>query len=195
MAIVYQVFSNGGTGGAIDYTMPIATVSGTSYTTGALAVSGDYRFAVRAMDTVTGLSEANTQAVVRIALDAAGNDVGQVPNPPFALAVRPTSGGGCLVAWTYFTAGQAAAPTDFLIYLTAGASPSLATPAATVPYQAGVLAYSCQLGGLADATTYTVAVVSRGASDLLTSTAAIATVVGDATPPGDIEALAAVAVP
>src|SRR5438309_5114675 len=113
MAIVYQVFSNGGTGGPIDYSTPIATVSGTSYMTGALAAPGDYRFAVRAKDTGTALAEANTQASVRIALDAAGRDIGRVPNTPFATVARPTSGGGGLVEWSYFAAGQAVAPSNF----------------------------------------------------------------------------------
>ena len=193
MAIVYQVFSNGGTGGPVDYSTPIATVTGTSYTTGALAAPGDYRFAVRAKDAVTGLAEANTQASVRVVLDASGNDIGRVPNPPFAPVARPTSGGGCLVAWSYFAAGQAAAPSSFLVYLTAGTSPALTTPVATVPYRPGVSGYSCQLGGLADATTYTVAVVAVAATGLA-SAAATATVVGDATPPTDVEALAATAV-
>lgn len=195
MAIVYQVFSNDGAGGPINYAAPIATVTGTSYTTGALAASGDYRFAVRALDTVTGLAEANTQARVRVVLDATGNDVGQVPNAPFAVVARPASSGGCLVAWSYFAAGQSAPPTAFLVYLTAGTTPSLTTPAATVAYRPGASGYSCGLGGLADGGTYTVAVVAQGATPALASAAATATVVGDATPPGDVEALAAVAVP
>ncbi len=176
MAIVYQIFSNGGSGGPVDYSTPIATVSSTSYTTGALAPSGDYRFAVRAKDTITELAETNTQASVRIALDASGQDVGRLPNAPFALVARPTSNGGCLVAWSYFAAGQAAAPTSFLVYLAAGTTPSLTTPVATVAYQAGVSGYSCQLGGLADATAYTVAVVSQGAIAPLISAASSALV-------------------
>lgn len=195
MAIVYQVFSNDGHGGPIDYTTPIATVAGTSYTTGPLAASGDYRFAVRAKDAATGLSEANTQASVRIALDAGGNDVGAAPGAPFALVARATSGGGCLAEWSYLGGKQAPAPASFLVYLTAGTSPALTIPVATAPYRPGVSGYSCRLGGLADAVTYTVAVVARGASPLLVSGPAVATVVGDATPPEDVESLAAVAVP
>jgi hypothetical protein len=195
MAIVYQVFSNDGAGGPIDYSTVVATVYGASHTTVTLAPSGDYRFGVRAMDTATGLAEANTQASVRIALDAAGNDIGQVPNAPFAATARATSGGGCLVSWSYFAAGYAAAPTNFLVYLTAGTSPSLSTPAATIAYQPGVVGYSCQLDGLLDAMTYTVSVVSRGAGASASSVASSATVIGDVTPPGDIEALTAVAIP
>ncbi len=195
MAIVYQVFSNDGAGGPIDYSTVVATASSTSYTTGALAPSGHYRFAVRAMDTATGLAEANTQASVQIVLDTAGNDVGHVPNAPFAVTARATSGGGCQVAWTYFTAGQAGAPTDFLVYLTAGIAPTLTTPAATIAYQPRVAGYSCQLGGLSDATTYTVSVVSVGTGASAASAANSATVVGDATPPADVDSLAAVAIP
>jgi hypothetical protein len=194
MAIVYQVFSNGGSGGPVDYSTVVATVSGTTYTTGALTASGDYRLAVRAMDTATGLAEANTQATVRIVLDSAGDEIGPIPNAPFALTVRATAGGRCLVAWSYFAAGQAGAPTDFLLYLTVGSSPSLTTPAATVPYQSGVASYSCQLSGLADATAYTVSVVSQGATSSAASAAASAAVVGDSTPPGDVDSLAVSAV-
>ena len=195
MAIVYQVFSNNGAGGPVDYSTVIATVTGTTYTTAALAASGEYRFAVRAMDTATGLAEANTQASVRIVLDASGNDIGPVPNAPFAVTARATPGGGCLVTWSYFAAGQAAAPTEFLVYLTAGATPSLTTPVATVAYQAGVAGYSCQLAGLADATAYTVSVVSHGAGASAASGAASAAVVGDSTPPGNVDSLAASAMP
>ena len=194
MAIVYQVFSNDGAGGPSDYSTVVATVSGTSYTTGALTASGDYRFAVRAKDTATGLAEANTQASVRIVLDSAGNEIGRVPNAPFAVAARATSG-GCQVTWSYFAAGQAGAPTDFLVYLTAGVTPSLTTPAATVAYQPGLAGYSCQLGGLSDATTYTVSVVSMGTGASAASAASSATVIGDTTPPSNVDSLAAVAVP
>jgi hypothetical protein len=194
MAIVYQVFSNNGAGGPIDYSTVVATVAGTSYTTGTLASSGDYRFGVRAMDTTTGLAEANTQASVRIVLDAAGDNVGQVPNAPFAVTARATPGGGCQVTWSYFAANWAPAPADFLVYLTAGTSPSLTTPIATVTYQSGMASYSCQLGGLSDATTYTVTVASRRAGASAVSPASV-TVVGDSTAPSDVESLAAVAVP
>ena len=195
MAIVYQVFSNNGAGGPIDYSTVIATVSGASYTTGALVPSGDYRFAVRAMDTATGLAETNTQASVRVTLDAAGNDIGRVPNAPFAVAARATSGGGCQVTWSYLAAVQARMPTGFLVYLTAGTSPSLTTPSATVAYQPGLAGYSCYLAGLSDATTHTISVVSVGYVASAISAAASATVIGDSTPPADVDSLAVVAVP
>jgi BRCT domain type II-containing protein len=55
--------------------------------------------------------------------------------------------------------------------------------------------YSCQLSGLSDAATYTVSVVSQGAVTSAMSVATSVTVIGDATPPEDIEGLAAVAIP
>ncbi len=195
MAIVYQIFSNNGAGGPIDYSTVVATVSDTSYTTGDLVPSGDYRFGVRAKDTVTGLAEANTQASVRVTLDVNGNDIGLVPTAPFAVAARATTGGGCQVTWSYFAAVEAGVPTQFCVYLTAGNSPSLTTPSATIAYRPGVTGYSCQLAGLSDATTYTVSVVSLGAIASATSASVSATVIGDSTPPANVDFLAAVAVP
>jgi hypothetical protein len=194
MAIVYQVYSNDGKGGPVDYANPISTVSGTTYTTGSLSASGDYRFAVRAMDTTTGLLEANTQASIRLRLDASGNEVGQVPNAPFAPIARLSPNGGCLFAWSYFATGQAVAPTTFLVFLTSGATASLVAPVANVSYQPGVLSYSTQLNGLSDGATYTVSVVSQAAAG--TMSAAVSTlVIGDSTPPLDVEGLSALAVP
>jgi hypothetical protein len=194
MAIVYQIYSNGGSGGPVDYSNPIATVTGTSYSTGPLSVSSAYCFAVRAMDTTTGLLETNTQANVWLRLDASGNDIGQIPSAPFAQVARATSGGGCLIVWSYLGTARAIAPAAFLIYLTPGSTPNLTSPVATVPFQLGISNYSFQLGGLLDGVTYTVSIVSQGASGA-TSIATSATVVGDSTPPGDIDSLTAVAVP
>ena len=193
MAIVYRVYSNGGSGGPIDYSTPIATAASPSYTTGPLSASGDYRFGVHAFDGSSGIEELNTQASVRITLDAGGNDVGQAPNAAYATVARPTANGGCLVTWAYPSSGQAPTPTAFLIYLTAGLTPNLATPSATVAYSRSLSGYRCQLTGLADGTTYSVAVVSQAAGGRV-SNPVVATVVGDSTPPEDVDALTAVAV-
>jgi len=196
MPIVYRIYSNAGTGGPVDYASPVATATGLSATVGPLSPSGDYRYAVRAMDAATGIEEANTQATVGVTLDAAGLAVGPRPNAPFAAFARPTPGGGCRVAWAYGPAGQAAAPAAFLVYLTAGPAPDLAAaPAASVAYRPGISSYSCPLAGLVDGAAYTVAVVAQGGAGLGSSPAATATALGDATPPEDVDALAAVAVP
>jgi hypothetical protein len=194
MAIVYQIYSNGGAGGPVDYSNAIGTVTGTSYSAGPLSVSNAYCFAVRAMDTTAGLLETNTQANVWVRLDALGNDIGQVPNAPFAPVARATSSGGCLVAWSYLGTSRANAPTFFLVYLTQGSTPLLTSPAATVTYLPGVSGYSFQLSGLLDGIAYIVSVVSQGPSGAK-SVVASTTLVGDSTPPGDVDTLAGVAVP
>jgi hypothetical protein len=195
MAIVYNIYSNGGSGGPVNYSTPIATTSNLSYTVGPLPQASDCRFTVRVKGTVAGIEESNTQASVRVVLDASGLDVGQRPNAPSALTARATSNGGCLAAWAYQSVGQIAPPTCFLIYLTAGATANLTTPSATVAYVPATSSYSCQLVGLADGSAYTVAVVTQGASSALASAAVTALVSGDSTPPNAVDALVAVPVP
>src|SRR5205085_892840 len=58
MALVYRVYSNGGTGGPVDFTSPVATTGGLTSTVGPLAPSTDTTFVVRAFDPATGLEEA-----------------------------------------------------------------------------------------------------------------------------------------
>ena len=157
-------------------------------------MSSAYRFAVRTMDTTAVLLEANTQANVCVRLDAWGNDIGQVPNVPFAPVARATSSGGCLVAWSYLASARGNAPTAFLVYLTPGSTPNLTNPVATVTYQPGVSGYSFQLNGLLDGIAYMVSIVSQGASGA-TSVATSTTVVGDSTAPGDVDTLTGIAVP
>ena len=193
MTILYRVYSNGGSGGPINDSSPIATVAGLTFTTGSLRGPGIYRFGVHAFDSSTGIEELNTQASVCIVLDANGNDVGQGPNAPYALLARPTSNGGCRVDWAYSSRGQAATPMTFLVYLNIGATPNLTTPVASAAYSLGLTSYGCQLSGLADGVTYTVAIVSQTAGGQ-TATAIVTTVVGDSTPPGDVDALVAYAV-
>lgn len=191
MAIIYRIYSNGGSGGPIDVATPIATTTGTTYTPPALAPSGDYRFAVRAHDTETGIEEANTQATVRLTLDGSGRAVGRGPNPVHALVARPLAGGDCRVEWAYHPAGQSMPPGTFAVYLTVGPTPALASPVAIVPHRAGTHGYSCPLRGLDDSTVYSVSVVARGVDDLATSLPVSTTVRGDSTPPDDVEGLTA----
>ena len=73
MAISYNIYANDGMGGDVDYSTPIATTSDLTYATGPLATPSDNTFAVRAFDTASCIEEANTDARVRIILDASGN--------------------------------------------------------------------------------------------------------------------------
>ena len=147
---IYNIYSNGGTGGPVDYSTPIATTASLSYVTGTLAAPSDNTFAVRCLDPSTNLEEANTDARVRIVIDANGLDVSSRPNPPDALVVRPTANGGCKVSWSYSSAGQGGLPSGFFVYLTPGAVANYANPAATVPFVPGRAGYTCNLTGLAD---------------------------------------------
>ena len=193
MGIAYNVYANDGLGGAVNYAAPIATTAALTYSPGPLPMASDTTFAVRAFDTATGLEESNTEARVRVILDANGQDVTARPNPPNALAVRATSGGGALATWGYNPVGQGGAPAAFLVYLTPGAVPNYAAPAATVPYFAGTPRFSCALAGLADGVTYAVAVRASNAAATEGNTSAVALVSGDSTPPSNVDVLAGVA--
>ena len=193
MSIVYRIYSNGGTGGPIEYSTPLATIPDLTYTTGPLAPSGDYRFGVRAFDTATGIEEANTQATRRLVLDGLGRDTGEAPNAIHALIARPLADGNLRVAWAYRSAGQAATPISFEVYLTSGSTPDLTTPRTTVAYRTGVLGYDCVLAGLGDAIVSTVSVLTRGADVLAVCDTVSTSVQGDSTPPDDVDGLVATA--
>jgi hypothetical protein len=192
MAIAYHIYANDGLGGLVNYATPIGTTSGLSFTPPVLAAPSDNTFVVRAFDTSTDLEEANTEASVRIVIDGNGQDVTSQPNAPFALTVRATAGGGCLATWAYNPGGQGSAPTGFYVYLSAGNQANYANPAATVAYVPGRAGYSCALSGLADATLYTVAVRAYNATAIEPNTTVIATVIGDSTPPENVDSLTAV---
>lgn len=191
MAILYNVYANDGLGGPVNYASPIATTSALSWTSGPLAPSSDNTFVVRAFDSTTGLEEANTEALARIILDPTGNDASSRPNAPSALVARAIAGGSCLASWAYTPTGQGGWPTAFSVFLAAGSSAGYAAPAATVPFVPGRLAYSCQLAGLADGATYTVAVRASNGAIGERNTSAVAIVIGDSTPPANVDALTA----
>ncbi len=194
MAIVYRIYSNGGTGGSVDYSSAIAATPRLTYTTGMLTPSGTYCFGVRAYDDATGIEESNTQATIRLVLDGRGRDTGKAPNSIHALVARPTAAGGCRIAWAYHPAGQATPPTSFQVYLTAGSIPDLTTPQTSVAYQAGVLGYTCVLNGLSDAVIYTVSVVARSADILAVGEIVSTSIRCDSTPPDEVDDFIATAI-
>ena len=191
MSIIYHVYANDGQGGLVNYTTPIGSTSGLSFSPPALAAPSDNTFAVRAFDTVLGLEESNTDARIRIVIDSGGNDLTALPNAPSAIAANPTAGGGCSIAWAYNPVGQGGPPLGFHVYLNAGLSASYTIPAASVAYVAGTVGYSCVLTALADGVVYTTAVRAFNSDGIETNTAAVAQIVGDATPPNNVDQLAA----
>jgi len=161
----YHVYSNNLLGGPVDYSTPVATVAGLAYSPAALPHGSDATFAVRAFDDVTGLEERNTDRRVRIVTDAAGVDVSARPNAPAGLHARPSGSGGASVTWTYSPLGQRGAPTGFRVWVQAGGTINYAAaPTATVPYAAGVRAYSLAVTGLSGGTSYAVAARATNAA-------------------------------
>ena len=191
MSITYNLYANDGRGGSVNYSAPIGTTSGLNFSPPALAAPSDNTFAVRAVDTVLGLEESNTDARVRIVIDSGGHDLTSLPNPPTAMSASPTVGGGCLIVWAYNPIGQGGAPIGFNIYLTAGTSPAYATPATSAAYLPGTVGYASNVSGLADGVLYVAAVRAFNATGVETNTTAVALVVGDATPPNNVDQLVA----
>ena len=190
MAISYNIYANDGEGGDVDYLTPIATKSDLAYSTGPLAAPGDYTFAVRAFDTVSGIEEANTDARVRIVIDEAGNAVTARPNAVVGLSARPTAGGTCWVSWGYDPTGQGGPPSVFNVILTAAPSPAVLV--ASLAYLPGVAGYGCSLSGLAGNTPCTIAVQAVGLSSVLLGPVATFPITYLATPLSGVDSLTAV---
>jgi len=196
MAIQYHVYENDGAGGPIDYSTPVATVSGLSWLSGTLAAGSDTSWGVRAYDTVSGLEEANLTATARVRLDAGGNDVTAVPNAPRAITTRAGAAGTAIVEWVYVAAGESAAPTGFRVWLTAGGTVNYAvSPAATVSAVGNgpIRTYSTTLSGLTDGATYSIGVRAYNATGEEPNETK-ATVVGSTVPPSNVTGLAGSAV-
>ena len=79
MSIEYHVYGNTGSGDPIDYSLPLATLSGLSWNSGSLTFPGTWSFNVRAYDTVSGLEEQNLDCAISIILDSSGNDITHWP--------------------------------------------------------------------------------------------------------------------
>ena len=156
--MTYNVYSNDGMGGPIDYDTPITNTTALTFTVGPLNAPSDNLFAVRAFDPNTNLEEYNTDARVRIVIDSTGKDVTARPKAPHALFARAVSRTGCRLAWAYNPVAQGGAPDGFYVYVTAGATPSYDVPAQSIAYKQDTIGYSCQLNGLAPGTAYTLAV-------------------------------------
>jgi hypothetical protein len=156
--IGYHLYANTGAGDPIDYSTPIATVWGTSYTTARIPGPANWSFDVRAFDTVSGLEEANIDSIT-VAIDATGHDVTNTPNAPVGISAQPTSGGGIQVDWSYAALDPDSAPTGFHVYLGYGSTPDYSSPVATVSASPGLIGrYATVLSGLLNGVVYSVGV-------------------------------------
>ena len=219
--VQYHVYANIEGSNPIDYSTPVATVTGLSWTTSALA-PGTWRFGVRAFN--SNGEEQNLDCSVTIVLDAEGNDITDIPASPTGLRAFATAGGGVRVEWWYPATIGSKAPTGFHIYagnvsvpetasaypnvavpnrslfnsaniVTAPAvTPNYAAPAATVLYSAGLFnTFQANLVRLMDGIEYAVGVRAYNSVGEEQNTTVV-TVTADATGPAAVDSLTARAI-
>ena len=114
----YNIYTNSGTGDPVDYSIPIAALMSTTWTSSGLAVPGSWSFAIRAAD--GNGEEQNLDCAVTIVLDGSGNDITNRPAPPGGLRAFATASGGIRVEWYYPPTRGAKAPAGFNVYLGKG---------------------------------------------------------------------------
>jgi hypothetical protein len=116
--VSYHVYANTGIGDPINYSSPVATLSGTlTWTSAPLAYPGTWKFGVRAFWPMSGLEEQNVDAVAKIVLTSNGIDVTNQPLPPTGLRVLAMAGGALRVEWCYASnTTPSRLPTGFHVY-------------------------------------------------------------------------------
>ncbi len=191
MATQYHVYANDGAGGPIDYTTIVATTASLAWASSALAYPGDWRFGVRAFDTVSSLEEFNVDASVRLVLDAAGVDITGRPAPVVGLSVATVAGGSLRITW-FAASPTTPNPTGYRVWCQAGAGPVnfAASPDATVPFDGTALVFAATIGPLTHGAAYVVAVRAYSGSMDDGSTAEV-DAVPDANGPDAVDSLAA----
>lgn len=174
MPVHYHVYANDFAGGSIDYGSPVATTTALTYSPAPIPVNSDVSFAVRAFDSVSGLEERNTDAVVRIVSDAAGVNRIDTPPSPTGLTVRATAGGTAKVEWSQPPSMPGNRPTGFAAWLVPSPGPIDydATPDATVDFL-GFGSHRLTLAGLADGVDYLVGVRAINANGSDGNTASV----------------------
>lgn len=188
--IEYLIYSGDNADGPVDYSTPVATVTGLTWSGPALPPGSTTRFAVRARDSVTGLAELNTDAVVTIEVDAAGSDRAGLPAAPAGLVATPIAGGAVRVEWAWPYA-RGPYPSGFRVYGDAGTGTvDYATVLADEAFLAPGLPGRATLTGLAGGTTYAFGVRAYNAAGLEANTS-VASATSDATPPSNVENLTA----
>jgi hypothetical protein len=190
--LAYHVYANSGAGDPINYATPIATVSGTAWTSGTLAAPGTWSFGVRAFD--GNGEEQNLDCAVVIVLDGNGNDITNRPMPPVGLRGFATPSASIRVEWYFPPANGPKAPTGFNVYCTAGPSVSYSNPAATVPFNIGISnSFVANLTSLSGGTTYSIGVRAYNASGEEANSSMVS-VTADATGPASVDSLTATAI-
>ena len=185
--IYYHIYWNHGTGGAVDFTAPIASTANLLFDAPPLFANADVTYLIRAYDLLTGYEEQNGDARVRIKLDGSGNDITLYPAPPIGLTAKAKVGGTASIRWQY-PPGIGTKPGGFNVYVNnvfnQSVSALTALPTGT---------YSASISGLADGVTYTIGVSSFTSAGESSKT--LITVIGAGVGPTAITGFNAVAIP
>jgi hypothetical protein len=171
----------------IDYSAPIATVYGLTWTSPPLSYPDTWLFGVRAFNAYG--EEKNLDAYVKIILDPTGADITNRPNPPTGLRALATAGGGVRVEWIYSPTTGPMAPTGFHVYIGTGTMPGYGAAAATVGFNSRVLnSFVANLAGLSNGVTYAIGVRAFNAVAEEPNTNVVR-VTADATGPAPVDGL------
>jgi hypothetical protein len=181
----YRVYWNGGNGGPVDYTTPIATTAAPMCVVGPLNAPGSYLFGVRTHDPIADLEEANTDVVAHVRLNAAGADRTGVPESPRFVALSAMSEGRCRVEWVYISPEGARPPTSFRVVLGTGSGGG--AEVAAVPYSNNRFIYSTVVPGPLSRGSYWVEVNAIGALGEGPPSDRVSAVIGLATEPFSME--------
>jgi hypothetical protein len=189
-ALGYNIYSNAGSG-PINYSTPVATVYGLTWTSGPLAYPDTWMFGVRAFD--SGGEEQNLDAAITLILDGGGNDITNRPIAPFGLRAFATAGGGIRAEWSYNVINPTPVPTGFHVYI-GTPTVSYSSPAATVSFQAAIAGtFVANIPGLTSGDVYQVGVRAYNGVAEEPNTVTV-TVTADSVGPSPVISLAAIAV-
>lgn len=192
MAVVYRVYQGDSSGGPVDYTAIVATVSGLSYAAAALGLGTTTRFAVRSYDNVALVEDDSVDAEVTIVVDGSGADATNAPRPIRLIRARAAANASVIVEWSPDDPTPARTPTGYRVY---GGTPTVSygSPLATVAHSGFGRAHRATLTGLTSGATYQVAVRPYNANGEQTGSTLVVAVVPDSSAPPAVEGLAGTA--
>jgi len=81
--------------------------------------------------------ESEDSPACKVAIDSAGDILGDTPNPPLDLTIQGLSNGRFRLRWHYTPIAEEITPTGFNIYMDSGSGFDFETPTATVSYGLG----------------------------------------------------------
>jgi hypothetical protein len=168
MAVVYRIYANTGAGDPIDWEAPVATVSGLTWNTPALAFSTDWSFGMRPYDDVLMLEYQGIDATTRVIVGPNGEDLTDRPPPVQNVIVTGAEGLALNVAWSFGVVNSGTysfvRPTGFKVWHAVAPGPIDYDdpPSVTVPYAVGQINYSATITGLTAGTDYVIGVRSYG---------------------------------